>query len=131
MCVPAPSATVVSRSKSYRLRGTERFARREARGRLRFRAVREGMGLIASNARFGPIPLRCGLGGLRGTSPRSQGSLNEEELSRCALGMGLIASNARRGLIPLRCGFGWAPRGQALPGGGAEKDQRSSRRMAS
>ena len=50
------------------------------------------------------------LGGLRGISPRSQGSLNAVELSRCALGMGLIASSACFGLIPLRCGF-WRLRG--------------------
>ena len=114
MCARAPSVTVDRRSRSYRLRGTERFARREARGRLRFRAVREGMGLIASTARCGSIPLRYGFWGSAGPGQRSQGSLNEEELSRCALGMGLIASNARRGLIPLRCGFGWAPRDQAI-----------------
>ncbi len=88
MCGPAPSATVVSRSKSYRLRGTERFARREARGRLRFRAVREGMDgfdRFQCSLRLDPAPLR----------------------------------------------FLEAPRDRALPGGGPEKDQRSSRRMAS
>jgi hypothetical protein len=32
-------------------------ARKEARGRLSFRAAREGEGVIASNAGYGPIPL--------------------------------------------------------------------------
>ncbi len=44
-------------------------ARREARGRIGFRAVREGVGLIASSACIGPIPLRCDFLGLRGIGP--------------------------------------------------------------
>ena len=36
------------------------FARREARGRRRYRAAREGISVIASRAGFGSIPLRCG-----------------------------------------------------------------------
>ena len=47
----------------------------------------------------------CRCRGSAGSVLRSQGSLGEEELSRCALGMGLIAANARSGPIPLRCGF--------------------------
>ena len=62
------------------------------------------MGLFASKARSGPFPLRWTVLAA-GTVLRSQGSLGEEELSRCALGMGLIAANARSGPIPLRCGF--------------------------
>jgi hypothetical protein len=37
--------------------------------------MREGVGLIASNARFGPIPLRCGFFGLRETGPMRAGKL--------------------------------------------------------
>ena len=39
------------------LRGTRRSVRREAWGRKGFRALREGVRWIASNARFGPVPL--------------------------------------------------------------------------
>ena len=54
--------------------------------------------------------------GLRGISPRSQGTLGQEGLSSAIAlgGLGCRRSYARRGLIPLRCGFGWAPRDQAL-----------------
>ena len=56
------------------------------------------------------------LEGLRGISPRSQGTLGQEGLSSAIAlgGLGCRRSYARRGLIPLRCGFGWAPRDQAL-----------------
>jgi hypothetical protein len=103
-----------------------------------------GERLIASNARFGLIPLRCGSCGLRGFSPRSQGTLGQEGLSSAIAlgGSGCRRSYARFGPIPLRCGFGWAPRDQALRSQGSlneeelsrcapDKDQRSSRRMAS
>jgi hypothetical protein len=78
-------------------------ARREARGRGRFRAVREGMRVIASRAGFGPIPLRCGFGGFRGTSPASAGKLGEGDVfALCARGWRVIASRAGFGPIPLR-----------------------------
>ena len=37
--------------------------------------MREGKGLIASNACIGPIPLRCDFLGLRGTGPMHAGKL--------------------------------------------------------
>jgi hypothetical protein len=45
--------------------------------------------------------------GLRGFSPRSQGTLGREGLSSAIAlgGLGCRRSYARRGLIPLRCGF--------------------------
>jgi hypothetical protein len=47
------------------------------------------------------------LGGLRGISPRSQGTLGQEGLSSATAlgGPGCRRSYARFGLIPLRCGF--------------------------
>jgi hypothetical protein len=83
-----------------------------------------GMGLIAFNARSGPIPLllRAGLvphSYSKGGTPcvgsaepflRSQEGSGKGRLSRFARGMGLIAFNARSGTIPLRCGF-WGLRG--------------------
>ncbi len=45
-------------------------ARRKARGRWEFSRFARGIGVIAFNACFGPIPLRLAyLGGLRGTGP--------------------------------------------------------------
>ena len=64
------------------LRGIGRFARREARARWNFRADALGMGLIASSACFGLIPLRCGFGWApRDQALRSQGTLGQEGLS--------------------------------------------------
>ena len=61
-----------------------------------------GEGLIASNARSGPIPLRCGFMVLRGTGPALAGKLwRGSAFALCAM-EGLIASNARSGPIPLR-----------------------------
>jgi hypothetical protein len=63
--------------------------------------------VIASKARYGPIPLRLAyLGGLRGIGP----ALAEEArgrigLSRCARGALVIASKARYGPIPLRLAY--------------------------
>jgi hypothetical protein len=52
------------------LRGISPALAEEARGRISFRAVREGFLVIASKARCGPIPLRWAyLGALRGISP--------------------------------------------------------------
>ena len=39
------------------LRGISPALAEEALGRISFRALREGMGLFASKARYGPIPL--------------------------------------------------------------------------
>ena len=65
--------------------------------------MREGMGLIASSACSGPIPLRCDFLGLRGIGP----ALAEEALGRMGFravreGFLLFASKARCGPIPLR-----------------------------
>ena len=51
------------------------------------------------------------LEGLRGISPRSQGTLGQEGLSSAIAlgGLGCRRSYARRGLIPLRCGTGSVP----------------------
>ncbi len=57
--------------------------------------------LIASNAGYGPIPLRWRTFGLISLL-RPQRSSEEEELSRYARGERLIASNAGYGPIPLR-----------------------------
>ena len=57
-------------------------------------------GLIASNARSGPIPLRCGFMVLRGTGPALAGKLwGGSAFALCAT-EGLIASNARSGAVP-------------------------------
>jgi hypothetical protein len=46
-----------------------------------------GEGLIASNARSGPIPLRCGFMGLRETGPALAGKLwRGSAFARCARG---------------------------------------------
>jgi hypothetical protein len=56
--------------------------------------------MIASNAGYGPIPLRWRTFGW-GWVLRPQGSSGEAQLSRCARGERLIASNAGFGPIPL------------------------------
>ena len=61
-----------------------------------------GEGLIASNARSGPIPLRCGFMVLRGTGPALAGKLWRGSAFALCATEGLIASNARSGPIPLR-----------------------------
>ena len=48
--------------------------------------MREGVGLIASNARFGPIPLRCGFLGSAGPVRCAQVSSGEEGRSECPNG---------------------------------------------
>ncbi len=60
----------------YGLRGTgPALAGKLWRGSAFARCAMEG--LIASNARSGPIPLRCGFRGLRGTGPALAGKLGE------------------------------------------------------
>ena len=56
--------------------------------------------MIASNAGYGPIPLRWRTFGLISLLP-PQGSSGKGMLSRYARGAGMIASRARSGPIPL------------------------------
>jgi hypothetical protein len=77
-------------------------ARRKARGRIGLSRCARGALVIASKARYGPIPLRLAFWALRGTGP----ALAEEArgrigLSRCARGISVIAFNARSGPFPL------------------------------
>ena len=90
-----------------------------------------GSGCRRSYARFGLIPLRCGFG----WNPRDQSAL----AGNVGIG-GAFALRARDGFDRFQCSprtdpaslrFLWALRDRALPGGGPDKDQRSSRRMAS
>ena len=120
MCGPAPSATVVSRSMNYKRAPRDQALR--SQGSLNegvLSRYARGGGLIASNARFGLIPLRCGFG----WAPRDQstlaGNVGTGGLSSAIAlgGPGCRRSNARRGPIPLRCGFGWAPRVQSALAG--------------
>jgi hypothetical protein len=60
------------------LRGISPALAEEALGSKSFRAVREGILLFASKARYGPIPLRWAYGALRGIGP----ALAEEALGR-------------------------------------------------
>ena len=63
--------------------------------------------MIASKARYGPIPLRWAYGALRGIGPtRAEEALGRIGLSRVARGALVIASNARCGPIPLRWAYG-------------------------
>ena len=61
-------------------------ARRETLGRIGFRAVREGGKVIASNACFGLIPLRCIFFGSAESGRRAQGNSRKDRFSRCARG---------------------------------------------
>ena len=80
-------------------------ALRKLWGGLGFRAVREGLLVIASKARYGPIPLRWAYGALRGIGPAlAEEARGRMGLSRCARGALVIASKACCGPIPLRCG---------------------------
>jgi hypothetical protein len=81
-------------------------ARRKAQGEKGFSRGARGVLVIASKARFGPIPLRLAYGALRGIGP----ALAEEARgrigpSRCARGALVIASKARCGPIPLRLAY--------------------------
>ncbi len=71
--------------------------------------------MIASKARFGPIPLRLAYGALRGIGPAlAEEALGRMGLSRFARGALVIASKARFGPIPLRLAYWWgAPRDQS------------------
>ena len=64
------------------LRRIRRSARREALGRKSFRAVRDGVRRIASNACFGLTPLRCGFEG-KGVGPTYLHKRGHSLLFRC------------------------------------------------
>jgi hypothetical protein len=85
---------------------------------MSFRAVREEVRVIASNACFGPTPLRCGFGWApRDQALRSQGSSNKDELSRDARGgegMGSVPPIYTKGDTPYyTADFALAPQNQA------------------
>jgi len=80
--------------------------------------------VIASKARYGPIPLRWAYGALRGIGPtRAEEALGRMGLSRCARGALVIASKARYGPIPLRWAYG------ALRGNGPARAEEALGRM--
>jgi len=69
------------------LRGTRPARAGKLGGGYAFRAVREGVGLIASNACSGLIPLRCIFFGSAGPGLRAQGNSGEDGLfALCARG---------------------------------------------
>jgi len=89
------------------LRGIGPVLAEEALGRIGLSRCALGILVIASKARFGPIPLRLAYGALRGIGPalaeEAQGRFG---LSRVARGILVIASKARCGPIPLRLAYG-------------------------
>ena len=63
--------------------------------------------MIASKARYGPIPLRLACWGLRGIGPAlAEEARGRMGLSRVARGALVFASKARYGPIPLRWAYG-------------------------
>ena len=83
--------------------------------------MREGVRVIASNACFGPTPLRCGFGRApRDQALRSQGTLGQEGLSSAiALGgnrMSTFLCSLRPDTAPLRFWVGSAGSGAPLAG---------------